>query len=464
MNSTDNQVVSAKSRAWDGDIVHGDDPYVLQRESNSSARWDSSSTYVMYIWTSSNTGLRLTAQHYLRKDLLGFLVHPGIPTAATDLKIADVATENGISMHDMSRDKPTAELHGFDISLDQAGPKPWLPANIRMHTWDIFKEPPERFVGYFDIMHVRLVTVVVKNNDPRPMLANLTKLLKPGGYLKWDEFDSIGCSVKAVTGRSENLDGLFSHVRGRDTYVSAWKELAHTLKTPEASREMEQRAMDEARNGAAFNVGVGRKKDFSDHSRNNEEKMYFNKRKGNVQMVFGPKPGQHPSRHHRSSHQGSSRHGSINYESSRHSNHSGYHDRDDGRNREPPRATHLPPVPEAIAAYQDNWEDDPPSQRSEVIEPHPQYGNFTMRSAMAAANTVPPAVPAPPPAAATSPIIIAAEPRNYNSYTTSSAYASSRSAGGSGCKKEKDAYWDSGDHRGRQTFHYDDEKRHRRRK
>ncbi len=44
---------------------------------------------------SSNIIFRLTAQHYLWKDLLGFLVHPDIPTRATDLKVADVATANG---------------------------------------------------------------------------------------------------------------------------------------------------------------------------------------------------------------------------------------------------------------------------------------------------------------------------------------------------------------------------------
>lgn len=77
----------------------------------------------------------------------------------------------------MARNKPTAEFHGFDISLDQVGPKPWLPANISMHAWDIFQEPPARFMGYFDVVHVRLITVVVRNNDPQPVLANLTKLL-----------------------------------------------------------------------------------------------------------------------------------------------------------------------------------------------------------------------------------------------------------------------------------------------
>lgn len=71
----------------------------------------------------------------------------------------------------------SVELHGFDISLDQVGHKSWLPCNMRMHTWDMFKDPDPQFLGYFDIVHVRLVTVVVKNDDPRHILGNLTKLL-----------------------------------------------------------------------------------------------------------------------------------------------------------------------------------------------------------------------------------------------------------------------------------------------
>lgn len=69
------------------------------------------------------------------------------------------------------------ELHGFDISLDQFGPKHWVPANIKFHTWNIFDEPPSQFVEYFDVVHVRLITVVVKENDPRPILSSLAKLL-----------------------------------------------------------------------------------------------------------------------------------------------------------------------------------------------------------------------------------------------------------------------------------------------
>ncbi|KAL2021312.1 hypothetical protein VTK56DRAFT_7283 [Thermocarpiscus australiensis] len=262
----------SKLSGWNGTLVDAKDPYALLRDCNANSR--------------------LTAQHYLWRDLLGFLVHPDIPIKGGEIKVADVATGNGIWLHDLARENPSlAELHGFDISLDQVGPKPWLPANIHMHTWDIFEEPRPEFVGYFDLVHVRLITVVIKNDDPRPVLANLTKLLKPGGYLQWGEVDTIGCSIQTVPGVSaENLEKLFSQLRGRDTwksrltqimdengytgsrlhtyaygldmarfwndvYVSTWKEFAEkALKTPEESSRLEQKAMDEVRRGAAVMV------------------------------------------------------------------------------------------------------------------------------------------------------------------------------------------------------------------
>ncbi|OGM47456.1 hypothetical protein ABOM_002558 [Aspergillus bombycis] len=76
----------------------------------------------------------LTAQHYLWKELLGFLVHPDVDTRAAGYCIW---------LHHFARGKPPSiDLNGFDISLDQVGPKPWLPANVYMHTWNILEDVP----------------------------------------------------------------------------------------------------------------------------------------------------------------------------------------------------------------------------------------------------------------------------------------------------------------------------------
>ena len=72
---------------------------------------------------------------------------------------------------------PTVKLHGFDISLDQCPPKSRLPANVTFDTWDIFADPPKDLVGTFDVVHVRLITLVIKNGDPSRVITNLHKLL-----------------------------------------------------------------------------------------------------------------------------------------------------------------------------------------------------------------------------------------------------------------------------------------------
>lgn len=40
----------------------------------------------------------------------------------------------------------------------------------------------------------------VGNSDPRPIIRNLVKMLKPGGYLQWEELDfpdsHVKCSIE----------------------------------------------------------------------------------------------------------------------------------------------------------------------------------------------------------------------------------------------------------------------------
>ncbi|MCJ1448505.1 MAG: hypothetical protein MMC23_009022 [Stictis urceolatum] len=124
-----------------------------------------------------NASTRLTAQHYLWKEALGFTVHPSVELSE-DCHRVDVATGNGLWLLDTSRSIPAAgRLHGFDTSLDQCPQDGWLPDNVRFHRWDVFDEPPAQFLEKFDLVRVRLVTVVVQSNDPSSIIGNLRKLL-----------------------------------------------------------------------------------------------------------------------------------------------------------------------------------------------------------------------------------------------------------------------------------------------
>lgn len=106
------------------------------------------------------------------------------------------------------------ELTGLDISLSQAPPQEWMPSNVKLRTWNLFDEPPQDLEGRFDVLHVRLIILVIRDNNLVPIIQNLLKLLskcsptsdpaqsvsvpanfffwalEPGGYLQWDEMNT----------------------------------------------------------------------------------------------------------------------------------------------------------------------------------------------------------------------------------------------------------------------------------
>ncbi|ROW00293.1 hypothetical protein VMCG_07250 [Cytospora schulzeri] len=131
----------------------------------------------------------LQYQYYLWQDTFRFHLHPDIPPLAPDARIAEVATGTGIWLSDLSRQLPlTTQFHGLDISLEQLPPRNLTPPNITHHQWDVFTPPPAELRGTFDVVHMRLVAVVIKDvKHPARILANVAQLLKPGGYLQWEE-------------------------------------------------------------------------------------------------------------------------------------------------------------------------------------------------------------------------------------------------------------------------------------
>lgn len=141
---------------------------------------------------------RLNFQHYLWKASLKFNIHPSIPKPGQEAHIADVATGTAIWLAEAAHELPNAQLDGFDIDLTQAPPKEWLPPNTQLRYWNVFDSIPDDLQGKYDIVHVRLLVLVVENSDPRPIIRNLVKMLKPGGYLQWDDLNYPGTHVKAI--------------------------------------------------------------------------------------------------------------------------------------------------------------------------------------------------------------------------------------------------------------------------
>ena len=78
---------------------------------------------------------------------------------------------------DISRDLPSAQLDGFDVSEEQYPCKAWLPSDITLSQLDITKEIPSHLEGVYDLVHVQLFLCVVQKDGPAGILKKLYKLL-----------------------------------------------------------------------------------------------------------------------------------------------------------------------------------------------------------------------------------------------------------------------------------------------
>ncbi|KAL9619366.1 MAG: hypothetical protein Q9160_006046 [Pyrenula sp. 1 TL-2023] len=211
---------------------------------------------------------RLNLQYYLWQDTFRFHLHPSIPELAPDARIADFATGSGIWLLDLSEKvPPTTQLEGFDISLSQTPSTVWLPPNVRFHSYNLFSDPPDEFIGRYDVIHIRLIALVIKNNDPSVIIKNLTKMLKPGGHLQWEEYYTEHSSLRHAQSPSPETPAL-ERVRRMMTdptkdkigeYILNFDEVANQLaaegKDPEKETQLRKMAWDageEVKNGGAI--------------------------------------------------------------------------------------------------------------------------------------------------------------------------------------------------------------------
>ncbi|OGM46055.1 UMTA methyltransferase family protein [Aspergillus bombycis] len=150
--------------------------------------------------------IRLNLQHFLWREVFGFHIHPSVQCppsdSSTDLPshpaIADIATGTALWLIDVSRDFPHSRLDGLDIDLTQAPHPGWLPSNITLRRWDLFADIPASLERQYDLVHVRLLVLVLSGVDPMPVIRRLFQLVKPGGYIQWDELDCVNMQIKKV--------------------------------------------------------------------------------------------------------------------------------------------------------------------------------------------------------------------------------------------------------------------------
>ncbi|KAL2836689.1 hypothetical protein BJY01DRAFT_258622 [Aspergillus pseudoustus] len=176
----------------------------------------------------SAAAARLNYQFYLWKDSLGFSLHP---TIATSLKaqilspsIADICTGTAIWLLDLLPEfSPTANFEGLDMSLALTPPTAWLPPNLTVREWNLDDDVPDDLVEKYDVIHLRLLVLVVRDGDPAPVTRKVARMLKPGGWIQWDDYNYQGTHVVKVDPKLQTpaLERLcaFLYANGRQDWV-----------------------------------------------------------------------------------------------------------------------------------------------------------------------------------------------------------------------------------------------------
>ncbi|KAF5855631.1 hypothetical protein ETB97_008854 [Aspergillus alliaceus] len=143
-----------------------------------------------------NDSIRLEAQHLLWKLHKGYDLHPHIPIKR-DMKIAELGTGTAVWLFDLARGlPPTVQLHGYDISDRQYPPKDLWPPNVALGLMDSLTDPPPSLKCQYDVVHLRMWASNLGQRDTTTLIQHIKHLLKPGGYVQWEDADLIHQVIK----------------------------------------------------------------------------------------------------------------------------------------------------------------------------------------------------------------------------------------------------------------------------
>ncbi|KAF4626945.1 hypothetical protein G7Y89_g11215 [Cudoniella acicularis] len=157
---------------------------------------------------------RLDWQHHWAKGIAGnHLIHPTIPLQSIHA-VADIATGTGAWIRDLAMtttwpaEKP--EFFAFDISADQfpKNDNDNNAADIQFRVHDATQPFPEEYTGKFDVVNIRFVTYAIKAKDLQAMVKNIAAILRPKGYLNWQECDILDAWASPVTAKARALVGI----------------------------------------------------------------------------------------------------------------------------------------------------------------------------------------------------------------------------------------------------------------
>ncbi|TRX97283.1 hypothetical protein FHL15_002077 [Xylaria flabelliformis] len=111
--------------------------------------------------------------------------------------IADVCTGTGVWAVSVAQELPNAQIRGFDI--DKSKFMTNLPSQVELQYGDILSPFPSEFLGKFDLVHARFLVAILRKEDWVPIARNLMTLLRPGGWILWEESGPFAFRVLPIS-------------------------------------------------------------------------------------------------------------------------------------------------------------------------------------------------------------------------------------------------------------------------
>jgi SAM-dependent methyltransferase len=185
----------------------------------------------------------LDEQHIFTTKILGFLIHPNIPTTSPTVKLADIGAGTGVWLLDVAKSlPPTCQLTGFDVSSFGFPPPQTCPPNVSFKIQDMLLPFPASEIGTYDVIAVRFVSNATTRAEWARTIENLMTLLKPGGWLQW--IDSCNFALyNSVPGTSraacqEIYDGLQPFRAKDDVVIGLMMREPTNLRREDVFREL----------------------------------------------------------------------------------------------------------------------------------------------------------------------------------------------------------------------------------
>lgn len=169
---------------------------------------------------------RLRLQHFAIIQLQHWYLPPDVETYLQSLdrpRVLDLATGNGIWATELADRYPQMNVTGLDISDSQFPSAAETPENVSFAVHDAFNAVPEHYIGAFDSVHLRLTVGWIYNHNAEELLRNALKMLKPGGYLQWEE--NVGPDA------DRPHDGIW-HIKPDGSFERAWPSWLRVLSSP----------------------------------------------------------------------------------------------------------------------------------------------------------------------------------------------------------------------------------------